>query len=149
MFGEIQNDSLKVRESRWLYCNSMQWRKRVKGIPIIILYDYSIIWLFDFDIFLLWLRVFRVFHYHIALFSLALALPLSPFSELSFILPRKCFNKRYYCKPSCVFFVCMFCFFFRRGDPHNDFQFSVLVNYRDTAYPLEIVNVNMLEGMNG
>ncbi|CAM9761535.1 unnamed protein product, partial [Choristocarpus tenellus] len=36
-----------------------------------------------------------------------------------------------------------------RGDPHHDFQFSVLVNYRDTAYPLEIVHVDMLKGSNG
>ncbi|CAM9662216.1 unnamed protein product [Scytosiphon promiscuus] len=36
-----------------------------------------------------------------------------------------------------------------RGDPHHDFQFSVLVNYRDTAYPLEIVNVDMLQGTEG
>ncbi|CAB1107021.1 unnamed protein product [Ectocarpus sp. CCAP 1310/34] len=36
-----------------------------------------------------------------------------------------------------------------RGDPHHDFQFSVLVNYRDTAYPLEIVNVDMLQGTGG
>ncbi|CAM9822911.1 unnamed protein product [Discosporangium mesarthrocarpum] len=36
-----------------------------------------------------------------------------------------------------------------RGDPHHDFQFSVLVNYRDTAYPLEIVHVDMLKGNNG
>ena len=38
---------------------------------------------------------------------------------------------------------------FVRGDPHHDFQFSVLVNYRDTAYPLEIVTVDMLQGTNG
>eukprot|EP00903_Cladosiphon_okamuranus_P011781 g11074.t1 len=36
-----------------------------------------------------------------------------------------------------------------RGDPHHDFQFSVLVNYRDTAYPLEIVTVDMLQGTDG
>lgn len=36
-----------------------------------------------------------------------------------------------------------------RGDPHHDFQFSVLVNYRDTAYPLEIVTVDMLQGRDG
>ena len=36
-----------------------------------------------------------------------------------------------------------------RGDPHHDFQFSVLVNYRDTAYPLEIVKVDMLQGSDG
>jgi hypothetical protein len=28
-----------------------------------------------------------------------------------------------------------------RGNPHKDFNFSVLVNYRDCSYPLEIVKV--------
>ncbi|CAM9810480.1 unnamed protein product [Chrysoparadoxa australica] len=36
-----------------------------------------------------------------------------------------------------------------RGDPHSDYLFSVLVNYRDSAHPLEIVHVNMLEGRGG
>ena len=27
-----------------------------------------------------------------------------------------------------------------RGDPHHEHEFSVLVNYRDGAYPLEIVS---------
>jgi len=32
-----------------------------------------------------------------------------------------------------------------RGDPHCETKFSVLVSYRDTAYPLEIVAVDMLK----
>ena len=29
-----------------------------------------------------------------------------------------------------------------RGDPHHESRFGVLVNYRDQAYPLEIVAVD-------
>lgn len=31
-----------------------------------------------------------------------------------------------------------------RGDPLADMRFSVLVNYRDPAYPLELITVDML-----
>lgn len=60
-----------------------------------------------------------------------------------------------FCPTPAVLVLCACCcvaFFFcdsPRGDPHHDFQFSVLVNYRDTAYPLEIVNVDMLQGSDG
>jgi hypothetical protein len=30
-----------------------------------------------------------------------------------------------------------------RGDPCNDGRFSILVNYRDASYPLEIVTVDL------
>lgn len=30
-----------------------------------------------------------------------------------------------------------------RGDPHRDFNFSVLCNYKDISFPLEIVHVDM------
>lgn len=59
-----------------------------------------------------------------------------PVSGFSLIIP--CALHRAVLVPHCL-----------RGDPHHDFQFSVLVNYRDTAYPLEIVNVDMLRGNDG
>lgn len=33
-----------------------------------------------------------------------------------------------------------------RGDPLNEHRFSILANYRDAAYPLEIVTVDMHRG---
>lgn len=42
-----------------------------------------------------------------------------------------------------------FCVSRRRGDPHHDSRFSVLVNYHNTAYPLEIVTVDTAAGVDG